>query len=105
MAFSDTLKAIAAEEDLVALTDEQYQGAWEQWSDIERRYAALREQLPSEDEDIPDKLARLVRRYGPKVAALYGGPVAGAIAAGVLADDGAFTSILAKLGSLFGGGL
>ncbi len=103
MAFNETLKAIAAEEKLLALTDENYRKAREEWSDIDRRYAALRSGPSDGDGDALARIADLVRRHGPTAAKWLVGPAGGAAAAGLLADDGAFTSIIGKIGQLFGG--
>ncbi len=103
--FDETLKAVAAEEDIVALTDESYLISEEKWSDIDRRYSALRNKPNEDREDGLAKAAAFVRKYGPTAFKYLAGSGGGAVAAGVLADDGGYSGVLAKLGQLFGGGL
>lgn len=110
MAFNGILKDIAAAEEALERLGKQFEeaekereGHEQEWADIVRRHAALGSNGDG-DEDGDTTLARgidLVRRYGPMAAKRFGVPVAaGAAGATWLADDGAFSGIIAKIGQL-----
>ena len=86
-AAKDIDAALAARE----RADAAYAEARETWSRIEARHAALTG--TAAPGDVLDRLVALARAHGPRVAALLGGPAAGAAAATFLADDGGFTGI------------
>jgi len=100
---SDTLDALAAEEEARTLTVQQYEAARKEWEEIDARYAALRP--AASENDVVARVVSMVRRYGPKAAAVFGGPAAGAGAAAFVADEGGFSDALGwahLIGQLFG---
>lgn len=89
---------LAAEKASRKASDMAYEAAKKEWEELDAAYREMRKIAG----DGVDRIADLVRRFGPKLATRLGLPGLGAMAAGLTADTGGFSGILGALKGLLG---
>ena len=91
--------ALAAGDSAVAAKsafNEAFESAKIQWDALVAKNAEINGGV------IPSDVQTLIKKYGPKIAMLVGGPAAGAAVTAGVADGGAFDGLAGVLGSLLG---
>tara|TARA_R100001530_G_scaffold13727_7_gene12592 strand:- start:6440 stop:6763 length:324 start_codon:yes stop_codon:yes gene_type:complete len=84
--FTETLDAFEAAKVATKLANERFQISKAEWAEIEARHDALSIGGGS----LLTRIIGLVRRLGPKAAAIFGGPAVGATGLAALTPDGTF---------------
>ena len=87
------------EQDAHAASDAAYEAAKADWEAISGQYITMRGGAAG---DGVDRIAALVRRFGPKLMMSMGLPGAAGGLTALVADEGAFGGILGTLKSLLG---
>ena len=97
--FDKLAEVIGKEEGVAGQADKAFAEVKAAFQAVEARYMALRG-AKSDGGDTMDRIATLVRKYGPVAAKYFGGPAAGAAATTIMADGGSFSGLRELFGKL-----
>ena len=96
---AELLDVLQAEKDAREESDAVYKTEKVRWENFAKQYQAMRS---AGSTDSIERIAGLVRRYGPKIAMRFGMPGAAAGLTALVADKDAFGGVLGTLKGLLG---